>query len=329
MHIDFDSFFRNRIEGLLIRASWVETLRSMLGLKGVSQIWNGDAAWYLWLQGAPGVYALVFSEGDDVVSNGHRLFEGHFALKCYPYAHDAGFAGFSDEERRWIQSDRFDATNTPKFDALAEIPEALFTVGSLSLVSDADDSLALLTYQSLDALRIYQSDQVAARADGAPVSGTARLVRNVAGWATGYPLFDCLVGLYTHSTRQPPAFCGVTRSRGFDYTFFADGQAECRPSRRTVQTAVTIGFQSSDRDIDRLETLWRDRLEKGEKIQAARRLPVSMDDAGAAGLPDSLALNPKWWEIAASDFKSELSSACGCSDNHCHHSSEYGCLHER
>jgi hypothetical protein len=192
---------------------------------------------------------------------------------------------------------------------------------------DADDPLALLTYQSLDSLRVYQSDAVSQGAQEAPAPGTARLVRNVAGWELGYPLFDCLVGLYAHSIRQPPVFIGATRGRGFEYTVFADGGAECRPSPKTVQTVVTIGFQPPDGDIERIETLWRDRLEEGERIQAARRLPASMDDAGVSDLSDHFNLNPKWWEIAASDFKSELSSACGCSEDHCHHNEKDG-LHE-
>jgi hypothetical protein len=62
MPIDFDSFFRNRVEGLLIRASWVGEVRRMLGLTGVSQVWDGQAAWYFWLQAAVGEYG-VFEPG--------------------------------------------------------------------------------------------------------------------------------------------------------------------------------------------------------------------------------------------------------------------------
>jgi hypothetical protein len=324
MPIDFDSFFRNRIEALLIRASWVEAFRSKVGLERVSQIWSGNAAWYLWLRRAPGAYALVFSEGDVVTINGQRLFEGRFALKCYPYPESPGYGGFSTEERRWIESDCFDATHTPRFEAETEIPEALFTVGSISLLCDADDPLVLLTYQSLDALRVHQSDAASADSGADHAAEKMRLVRNVAGWSMGYPLFDCLVGLYAHFTGQPPAFMGVTRCRGFEYTVFADGSAVCRPSRRTTQTALSIGFHSSGMNVQRVETFWQERLESGEQIQTARQLPISFDETVGKDLPDNVTLNPLWWDIAALDFKSELTSTCGCDEDHCHHTQKSG-----
>lgn len=324
MSIDFDSFFRNHVEGLLIRASWVETLRSMLGLEGVSQIWNGSAAWYLWLRKAPGVYALAFSEGDVFGTNNRRLFEGRFALKCYPYANHPNFIGFSSEERRLVQSDRFDATHTPRFEAAAEIPESLFVVGGISLLCDAKERLVLLTYKSLDALRIHQSSEelVAYGPDCEPAA--AHLIRNVAGWVIGYPLFDCLVGLYAHLARRPPAFIGVTRCQGFEYTVYADGKAECRPSRSATQSTLSIGFDLSGGDAERIETLWQDRLASDEEIQIARKLPISIGNPIDLDLPANVTLNPLWWEIAASDFQSELNSTCGCAESHCHHPEKDG-----
>jgi hypothetical protein len=283
MPIDFDSYFRNRIEGLLICASWVQALRALLGLEGVSQIWNGNPAWYL-------------------------------SLKCYPCPDHPCLAGFSPEERRLVQSDRFDTTHTPHFEAADGIPETLFTVGSLELLCGADDTAALLTFQSLDTLRIVQSDAATPEPPEA-----SRLVRNVAGWALGFPLFDCLVGLYTHFTRQPPAFMGATRCRGFEYVVGADGHAACRSSRQSTQTALTIGFQASATDHDWLESLWRSRLETGEKVQTVQRLPATFHRAVGRDLPDDIRVNPLWWEIAGSDFKSELASSCGCGEAHCRH----------
>jgi len=324
MHIDFDSFFRNRIEGMLIRASWVGALRALLGMKGVSQIWNGNAAWYLWLDRAPGAYLLAFSEGDVVDTTDHRLFEGRFALKCYPYPDHPGFGGFSLEERRLVQSDLFDTSHTPRFEAAAQISDTLFTVGGISLLCAAEDAPALLTYQSLDALRVIQREQTSAAAKADKSGKVARLVRNVAGWTMGYPLFDCLVGLYVHLTRRPPAFIGATRSRGFEYLRFADGKAACRPSRETTQTTLTVGFHSSNVDAAGIETLWQNLLEPGEEIQIARQLPASIENDLGEDLPDHISLNPLWWEIATGDFKSELTSTCGCGDTHCHHTHNIG-----
>jgi hypothetical protein len=324
MLIDFDSFFRNRIEGLLIRASWSEALRAKLGLEAVSQIWKGNAAWYLWLQRAHGVYHLAFLEGEEIESSGGRLYEGHFAVKCYPYSHAPFFSGFSDEEQRLINSDRIDSTHTPRFESINEIPDWLFTVGSISLICDLKGLLALLTYQSLDALRVRREETppIFTGADG--TRWTAPLVRDVPGWEIGYPIFDCLVALYAHFKRQPPSFVGATSGQGFEHTVLADGRSVCRPSRESIQTAFTIGFHPADSDASALATLWQERLEAGEVIQTARRLSASFDHKVEGALPKNVILNPLWWKIAESHFKSELNSTCGCGRPHCHHQEKDG-----
>jgi hypothetical protein len=296
----------------------------MLGLEAVSQVWNGSAAWYLWLRRAPGVYALTFSQGDVVATNGHRLLEGQFALKCYPFADHSCFAGYSEEERRLVQSDRFDATHTPRFEAAEQIPDSLFTVGSISMLCKEEEDLALLSYQSLDALRFHETSKASAGSNMDHKPAAAHLVRNVAGWAIGYPFFDCRVGLYVHFVGRVPAFIGVASCPGFEYTIFADGRAECLTSQASIQTALTIGFAPPGSDTDRIASLWQDRLESDEEIQTAWRLPDFVDGAVGLDLPDNVKLNPLWWKVAASDFRSELNSLCGCSEAHCSHSKANG-----
>ena len=324
MYIDFDSFFRSRIEGLLIRASWVAALRSMLGLEKVSQIWNGNAGWYVWLRTAPGPYALVFSEGQTIEINGRRLFEGQFLIKCFPYPEYPGLSGFSAEERRLIDNDSFDDTHTPCFEAETVLPDWLFTVGGLSLICDQEDTLHLLTYQSLDALRIREPEHSGSAAGPDRPSEAARWLRNIAGWDIGYPLFDCLVGLNCHAGGQPPVFIGLSQSEGFDYRITGTTGIELCNSPETTQTALTFGFNSSDTGIEMIQAVWQDRLEDGERVLAARRLPDSTDDAVEMDLPETIRLNPLWWKIAESDFRSELTSTCGCGRTHCQHTEHSG-----
>jgi hypothetical protein len=316
MNIDFDSFFRNRIEALLIQASWVGAIQSLLGLRATSQVWNGRAEWYLWLNRAPGVYALSFVDGESTRINGRPAYEGLFTVKCFPYRDHPGFADYSPNERRLVQSDRFDITNTPRFEALAKIPDSLFGIGSLSLVLDACGHLALLSYESLDALKIFQAREpsVDGRQD-VPLT----VIRNVPGWASGWPLFDCMVGLYANVCKRPPVFVGVTRSPGFEYLMPPDREPTCCPSEATCHMAVSIGFDPGDGVTAALEDCWHQRLEPEEQILAAAALPSRLDGLPKMQLPESCALNPLWWTIANSNFKSELNTACGCSDGHCHH----------
>jgi hypothetical protein len=316
MSIDFDSFFRNRIETLLIRASWMGGLREILGLRGFSQIWHGNAQWYFWLHDAPGAYCLAFVEGDTVQIGGKRFYEGSFALKCYPYSNDRGYAGYSAEEQFWLASNRFDETQTPGFEASEEIPDTLFTVGAISLLLDPQGALALLTFESLDAFKTLD------RMDGTggfnPLS--LHVIRNVPGWRHGRPLFDCLVGLYANFINQTPSFMGATRSQGFEYWILPDRSAECGYSDKTSRLCLSIGFtESKCRSKNPLEALWRTRLEVGEEIVASRNLPSSFADGNCAAPSAHFTLNPTWWEAARSDFQSELSSTCGCGDHDCHH----------
>jgi len=313
MHIDFDSFFRNRIESMMIRASWVAAVQSILGLKGVSQVWNGRAEWTFWLHGSPGVYALAFSEGDHFEWMGNRLCDGRFILKCYPYPGHPAFAGFSPEERSLVQSGRFDSTNTPRFEAAAEIPDALFTIGGISLLLDPEDALALLTFESLDALRTTACGTLSAG------TGAGDVIREVPGWQMGYPFFDCIVGLSSYYRREAPVFLGATRLAGFEQALAPDGSLACRHSEGIFHRRLTLGFQKERRDADRIEALWRGRLEEGEEVEETLNLPFSIEEVPASHLSDTAAPNPRWWNVAYSEFRSDLTSTCGCGDHDCGH----------
>ena len=315
MTIDFDSFFRNRIEAMLIKASWVGALRSMLGLKATSQVWNGRAEWYLWIDRAPGVYALSFIDGEEVHLGGRRFHEGFFTIKCYPYRTHSDFANFSPDERRLVESQWFDTTNTPRFEALAQIPDSLFCIGGFSLLIDPHGSLALITVESLDELRLHQGR--GASSEGTGLASTT-LIRKVSGWTTGVRLFDCLVGLYANFIKQPPLFAGATCSQGFESIIRSDATAVCRPSRKNRRRSLSIGFDRPDDPTGGISALWRSRLEPEEKILTVVRLPATARALPDCRLAQGLALNPVWWEIASTDFKSELNTACGCAHGHCH-----------
>ena len=151
--MDFDSFFRNKVESILITASWVEQVQKMLDLNGVSQVWGIRPEWYIWIDGAPGVYSLVFEEGETMEAADQTLILGQFAVKCYPYVEAGVFDAFSPREREMITGNRFDHTHTPRLEAREGIPEAFFTIGSISFMLDVSGTVAMFTFDSLDLLR--------------------------------------------------------------------------------------------------------------------------------------------------------------------------------
>jgi hypothetical protein len=134
-------------------------------------------------------------------------------VKCYPYVTAGVFDTFSPAERRMVISRLFDHTHTPLFQTQHEIPENFFTIGSISLVLDAAETVALFTFDSLDSLRWTAS---AANIGAANHLNEKSFIRNVPGWQVGYHLFDRLVSLYAFYSKQAPTFIGATQSPGFE-----------------------------------------------------------------------------------------------------------------
>jgi hypothetical protein len=316
--MDLDSFFRNKVESLLITASWVEQVQQMLGLKGVSQVWGDRPEWYVWIDGAPGVYALVFELGEAIQASNQTLYLGRFAVKCYPYVSAGVFEAFSPREREMVNSDLFDHTHTPRLETQQEIPEAFFTIGSISFALDAAETVALFTFDSLNFLRWTASTGKNGTANHLPEKSR---IRNIPGWQVGSPLFDRLVSLYAFYSKQPPVFVGATRSPGFE-TIIKPHQTPASRVRADIQQWSTSVLLANPADTNTwVDTLWRSQLESDEQIvfEHACTHPACSHPAGN-GLPP-VGINPLWWNLAHADLKSQLASTCGCED-HEHHTCE-------
>jgi hypothetical protein len=316
--MDFDSFFRNKVESLLITASWVEQVQKMLNIKGVSQVWGTRPEWYVWIDGAPGVYALVFEEGETTQAADQTMYFGRFAVKCYPYVSAPVFEAFSPREREMVNSDLFDQTHTPRLETQQEIPEAFFAIGSISLVADAAETVALLTFDSLDFLKCWA---LCAETGSKNHLKEKMRVRNIPAWQIGYPLFDRLVSLYSFYSKQPPAFIGATRSPGFETIIDSHQTPVSRECADIQQWSTSVLFKNYGDTEEWVDTIWRSQLEPEEKIvfeHACRYLARSHPVCNGSPLVCS---NPLWWDLAYADLKSKLASTCGCED-HEHHGCE-------
>ena len=312
---DLESFFRNKVESLLITASWVEPVQHTLNLKAVSQVWGDKPEWYIWLDHAPGVYALVLEDTTTVEVADMTLFMGHFAIKCYPHVDDSIFTAFSSQEQEMAASDLFDETHTPRLEARGGIPETFFTVGSVSMMMDDAETLALLSVDSLDVLRLWSQD--ASENQIGPVANTEDefITRDVPGWQISYPLFDRLVSLYAFYSRQPPVFIGATRSAGFEYLLDAEQNLTCRSSAASQQLAASLLFHNTSHAKSLVDTLWQAPLGPEEKILLMRRLPAAFNKQLILSSPPEIPINALWWELANTELKSELTSTCGCCDH--------------
>jgi len=318
LDIDRESFFRTQIDNMLLKASWVDDLKAKTGVDGVSQVWSDKPEWYIWIHDAPGAYGLSLEKTDTICLAGNSFLAGRFVIKCYPYDDHPTLTTFSPEERHALSSGLFDLTNTPRLEDRHRIPSTLFTVGSLTLLIDADETGALFTFDSLDRLRVVQMCQGEEENAGDTLDTTSgKVVRNVPGFSIGYLLFDRLVCLYAFYGRLPPQFIGVTRSPGFEYGVDTSGETVCRESTDTQHWAISLLMSSTDSKPDKL---WRDHLEpEEEEVVFHRRRPRPSDPEPKVDIGVNVAFNPLWWELAEMDLKSELGSTCGCGE-HVNHS---------
>ncbi|MEJ2727409.1 MAG: hypothetical protein P8185_02670 [Deltaproteobacteria bacterium] len=319
--MDPDSFFRNKVESMLLTASWVEQVQKMLDLSGVSQVWGDRPEWYIWIDDAPGAYALVFEEGETIETVDQSLNLGQFAVKCYPYVAGGMFDAFSPLERKMVTGDLFDHTGTPRLEAREAIPPAFFTVGSLSFMLDAAETVAMFTFDSLDFLRWLELNAIMRQENHPNDTPEKRVIRNLPGWQIGYHLFDRLICLYAFYSKQSPAFIGMTRSPGFECIVNAMQTLEYRAADDIQQLSVSVMF-SEERDSGRLvDTIWRAHLDPLEKIVFQHACSYSTCGHFADDGLRQVAINSLWWDLAHADLKSELASTCGCED-HEHHGCE-------
>jgi len=187
---------------MLIVSSWSEQFRSDIGLTGVSQIWGDRPAWYFWLADSPGVYQLEMMETEEDPDTIENRCTAVFSVKCYPYQHRPGFESFSFLERKLVQSELFDNTNTPVFEHQGDIPADLFTVATIEFDMDLEGHATIVSLESMDCLRTrfaQDTNQAFPILSLSRNFGSREIDREVPGFQMGYPLFDCLMCLYAHT----------------------------------------------------------------------------------------------------------------------------------
>jgi hypothetical protein len=313
--IDIQSVFRNKLDSLLTTASWTEELKQLLGMTGVSPVWDDVPAWYFWIDGAPGVYALaleeVFEKSEDATA-----LHGLFSLKCYPFSGREEFAGFSFVERELVTSKFFDATNTPQFEHRTSIPPSLFVVGAVECVLDRENRWSLLTLESQDVMRArYEAETL----EDYPLIDLSRFYcsgdigRSIQAWDLSYLLFDRLVSLWAHFGGMPPSKVVLERSPGFEHVYTDSGEWSCEENPDREIRSLSVLFGESDGQCTSDEIVTCDPHALGITVLYPSDSQCSCSAHGHHPPEGSSYVNRLWWTIPASNFKSELCSTCGCS----------------
>ena len=319
--IDFESFFRNKIDNMLVTTSWVEKVKEFIGLKAVSQVWEDKPAWYFWILQAPGAYYLQLEEAFDESWESDDLAGGIFTIKYYPFKQEKVFQSFSFEEQSFIQSNFFDHTHTPRFEHKEKIPKTLFNVATFEFRVDSQDNVALFTFEGLDSMRISYNQKTL---QSYPAINKEKQFkagekdRDVPGYELGYLLFDRLLSLYSFYSKTKPARVLLTRSPGFEYVYDSTRTFQCVDTDNLSIYMLNVLFaQNSGKKIVKGEELIEERLKEGpHEVIFDQKYQCGHFHHSQNLIPLKTPLNEQWWSLANSDYKSELASSCGCESDH-------------
>ena len=284
----------------------MDTVKNLVGLQAVSQVWEASPAWYVWMSDAHGVYKFQLVQAEQLQDRDRHL-SGIFAVKCFPYPHSNVFKTFSPEEKELRTSSLFDATHTPTFDHLDQLPEDAFNVAVIECDMHTDGIYARFTLESLSTLRTVD----AIVSEGGPQAQR----RDVPGWRLGGTFFNWLLAVYAYGSRTVPTRIQLRRSQGFEtvQTSGLNVVYRDRPDihcyTATVDFGQVSGSQSAEKHLQEQGDVLLDcKCPDHEKPPHALFEPVS----------DLFPLNELWWSLADADYPSHLGSTCGCSGHHDH-----------
>jgi hypothetical protein len=190
---------RERLESCFIFCSYAAPeIRHDLGIRHLSQVWTRLSSWYVWLEHTPGAFMLELRGGAEFETEGAACRGAMGVIRHFPPADQVGL--LSSEEAALRQSDAFDQTGTPRWEALGEIGgSGLFVVGTFEMH-------ALLAGDGL----VYLFE--ATRPEGADNPGAQ--------------LFDRLVGMQAYAAQLAPSGPFVWGPRGRAATICSLGQGE-------------------------------------------------------------------------------------------------------
>lgn len=299
---------------MLITASWFAGTKALLGLRGVSPIWDDRPAYYLWLEDGPGPYAIQFEEGY-IDTEGDHCASALFSLKCYPYPGRSEFDSLSVEERTLLESTAFDETQTPRFDQRERLHPSLFTVGAMEITYPLDDDTgALYRLEAPYRQQTFRRSQLPLSIpDTAFTQHSAE--RNVPSWDVSRPVFDCIVALHAFRVRFGPSRVLTGRAAGFHTVLEQDGSATLETSEDDLLFSSSVLFSESltgSGEPSALDASAEDL--NAEIIFDHKSTPCGCSHTHPPDLESPYA--PRiWWEVARTELRSDATSTCGCHDH--------------
>jgi len=317
--VDLEGFFRSEIENMLITASWIEEVKRLLQITGVSQVWkDGPPAWYFWIESAPGVHELRLEDTFARDAKGRELCTGFFTVKFYPSLNNEIFHHFSFEEQAFIQSPFFDDSNTPKFEYYTKIPDILFKVAIVEFTIDMQNNQTLFKLESLDRIRTRFKKETVLECK--PFNKRSRFYkgetdRDVPGWDLGYSLYDRILGLYANYSKTQPYRIVMTRETGFEFVYDGNNSLQSNTSNDAKLNTLAVAFlgEAKNGQTQTDELIHEETKDVNREVIFDRCFPCGHShELNSQSLSSLPLLNKQWWNLAEADYKCKLASLCGC-----------------
>jgi len=300
---------------LLITASWIENLKTELGLTGVAQVWGDRPSWYFWVTDAPGVFHLEFANADTVTTETGTFYTADFIIKCYPYPRHSLFKTFSSLEKALVQSPFFDNTHSPAFEYREQLPPDLFNIATMAITVDASHQIIRFGFETFDLLRTVCLHDTVRRHPELNQRYTLKagtVDRNVPAMHIGYPFFGRMLCLHAYAAGKTPARIQLARRRGFEFGLDSE-TVRFIPSNIIQHYRYGVWFHPLSKfqtgDPDQLPATTSN---EAEKILYDRAFPCGHFHPSQAEKELPLPLDDRWWALAHARYASHLTSCCGC-----------------
>jgi hypothetical protein len=303
------------VEGLLIVASWADHFRNDLGLEGVSQVWGLRPSWYFWICGSPGVYHLELMDTAAGDHSDSTFYKARFMIKCYPFLAHSYYSRYSLLEQALAKSRYFDSTRSPVYETREHIPQDLYNVGILELTMDEENLQANFVFETFDILRsvyVQKTERSYPELNFRHCFNAGEIDRNLPALKIGYPLFDCMVCLYSYARKNHPHQVRLSRFQGYEFALEKD-DVRLSPSADIHGYRLQVSYfcAPNDKILGMVNGLPPD-SRKDLSVIYNRSFECNHFQPTPEEKKLPTPLNAKWWALAETDYSSNLTSTCGC-----------------
>ncbi|MCX5816005.1 MAG: hypothetical protein NTX75_07130 [Proteobacteria bacterium] len=251
IHAIFDSIFRIIIPS--------DSARSFFKIKGISEKLAGDPGWYLWFEDRPGAYLLELVEAGSpqrftAEENGYTLkncFSGHFQIKYFPDVCDTGLLEkFSFSEQIVRDSDFFNDTGTPTFEASLTINDTLFLVGNLDVLQSPDKEFTEFFLSAPDhwvTRHLEGFEMIDKSGSNAVIMAPGETDRDTPAWELSWYLLDKLITIFCNVNKTVPVCTAIFEKEGKSFEIDGNKIVSEKPEPTIKEFGLIAALTAADK----------------------------------------------------------------------------------